>query len=141
MFETYCSIKEATQYQDTNVFCVVLVPLSNLSQIVTRQILDLLILPIHNIHLSSHIKKANIPVHIKDHDCSKCSKYVSVFRLDAGSTLSPTEAVSFPPMPLSQDLVEETISGFCNDITSHELEEHACAVCGQLTPKKLTRPL
>lgn len=43
---------------------------------------------------------------------------------------------SFPPSPLSQHIIEQTVSGFAQDVQPSSFMESACAVCGLLTTKK-----
>ncbi|KAJ6596740.1 hypothetical protein B0H10DRAFT_1827595, partial [Mycena sp. CBHHK59/15] len=42
--------------------------------------------------------------------------------------------IKFPAPPPSKKLRHEVITGWCDDINPHKLEESGCAVCGRLMP-------
>ncbi|KAI0709816.1 hypothetical protein C8Q76DRAFT_572075, partial [Earliella scabrosa] len=41
----------------------------------------------------------------------------------------------FPPPPVSQKLLHETVAGFAKDVQISNFLESGCAVCGLLAPK------
>ncbi|KAL1750009.1 hypothetical protein FB107DRAFT_224601, partial [Schizophyllum commune] len=50
-------------------------------------------------------------------------------------------ASSFPPEPVTDELVEEIVRGFCEDTSKEALEEVGCACCGILCKRATSRPL
>lgn len=83
------------------------------------------------------------------HKCDQCDKYVCIFSLSAKPKVNATRCQecrnkqkaetkkcdTFPPPPLSSDLIEDIVQGFATDISN--FHESACAVCAQLIPQKL----
>lgn len=108
----------------------------------------------HQHHLSGISQRkprAYIMQEILSHCCMNCQTFISVFEpliksnleRNMMSSLKQREAkekcgnISFPPRPVSSDLIEEVIDGFSKDISPNNFIESACAVCAQLVPQKL----
>ena len=49
--------------------------------------------------------------------------------------------VPFPPQPLSQNIKNKVIEGFCEELSPERIVESGCAVCGCLTVQKCLLPL
>ncbi|KAJ7840438.1 hypothetical protein B0H13DRAFT_1649694, partial [Mycena leptocephala] len=47
----------------------------------------------------------------------------------------------FPPLPPTQKLRHEIITGMCSDVDPDNIEEAGCAVCGQLTNTRELTPM
>ncbi len=83
------------------------------------------------------------------HKCGQCDKYVCIFSPSLPNKVpakrsqeyrnrqkaETKKSDTFPPPPVSSDLIEDIVQGFSTDIS--DFHESACAVCAQLIPQKL----
>lgn len=105
--------------------------------------------------ISKHKSREYIVQQLLSHCCLKCETFVSVFKpyskiksrqtrmqvLRESKAAEQCDNISFPPRPVSSELIEEVIDGFSKDIFPNNFIESACAVCAQLVPQKLLSPI
>ena len=92
---------------------------------------------------------------VNKHQCIQCFQYICLFdpveksvsgkhrvqqlrlrnKVQKINKSCKNNQTSFPPMPSTQELLENVISEYANNIQIEQFLEAGCAVCGLLTPK------
>ena len=90
------------------------------------------------------ISKKLIIDNFKNHICTDCPKFYSIFELyqkkkKKTSTLNisadtnehfSNKFTAFPPEPLTQHKINNIIENFCNDTNQSSIIEYGCLICG-----------
>jgi len=103
----------------------------------------------HNIYIPSRTNSINICEKFTNHKCKSCVSLMTVFepvnkkpkKAQQKQKSQRLDNTPFPPLPNSSIMQEKICRDFCKNLTSDELEESGCAVCGHLNPIKKMKPL
>ncbi|KAL1711807.1 hypothetical protein EV715DRAFT_214820, partial [Schizophyllum commune] len=119
---------------------------------------------LHNVEWSSRWNAGEARLNLSAHECGNdcCQdELVAIFKKcltrternkqdhekrQKAKNLNPSvavfeEPVEFPPEPVTDDLVEEIVRGFCADTSTQAIEEVGCACCGVLCNRSSSKPL
>ena len=81
---------------------------------------------------------------------AECHEHITIFvPVEEPESIFPSsyklgtsmEQICFPPQPLSCDIKNKVIEGFCKELLPEKITESGCAVCGVLTVQKSLLPL
>ena len=102
----------------------------------------------HDISLSSRNSVETVRSAFLNHNCLKCKENILTFQSVTDPTLKTivieendnnlkSIVISeFPPKAPSRVLIENIITGWCNDTKTQQISEEGCTVCGKLTLSK-----
>ena len=136
------NVKLAKQYMNNNHYVIcrfALIEVANWLSISDVYI----IAEKHNIKLSPLVNHTEIEKALTNHVCDSCFYHACIFekiikncdniKNITSTTITPLPSSCFPPSPVSKEIAERIINGFCVDSEPKVIQEAGCAICGRLS--------
>ncbi|KAF8646165.1 hypothetical protein AX16_007370 [Volvariella volvacea WC 439] len=128
----YVYSNKLAKYPTQQSYIYAQISLPVLATLVTRTVFTVITCLYDYLAIGTHVTKAHLPQAVADHDCPKCQEFVVIFKSDQVPSQLLSDNITYPPEPLSQDLVDNIITGFCQSMSPFNVEESGCVFCGKL---------